>query len=135
MSNFEVTGKIFKKLDQRSGTSARGEWVSQDFVLEFQDGNFPTNISPAWGKDRVAELNSFKEGDTVTVAFNIRGREYNGKWYNDLRAWRISAAQSSQPQVQQSVPSGQPAQAPQSQAPAPTMDDMQTSIPEDDLPF
>ena len=119
MSNLEVTGKIFKKLDRRSGTSARGEWISQDFVLEFQDGSFPTNICfSAWGKDKVAELDGFREGDTVTVAFNIRGREYNGKWYNDLRAWKISSVTPSQPQ-----------------APAPSMDDMQTSIPEDDLPF
>jgi len=131
MPNFEVTGKILKKLDRRSGTSARGEWVSQDFVLEYQDGNFPSTISfSAWGKDKVADLDNVNEGDVITVSFNIRGREYNGKWYNDLRVWKIS--RSAESNAQQRQPQQQ--QAPEPQAPA--IEDMQDDIiSNDDLPF
>jgi len=133
MPNFEVTGKILKKLDLRSGTSARGEWVSQDFVLEYQDGNFPSTICfSAWGKDKVADLDNLNEGDAITVSFNIRGREYNGKWYNDLRVWKIN--RSAESNAQQSQP--QQLQAPQPQASAPSIEDMQADIiSNDDLPF
>ena len=93
MANLEIEGRISQKLPVQSGQSARGLWERQDFVLDYQDGNFPTSVCfTAWGSDKVKDLGQFQVGDTVKVAFNIRGREYNGKWYNDLRVWRISAA-------------------------------------------
>ena len=101
MPNLELEGKIKAVLPQQSGESARGAWVRQDFVIEYQDGNFPAEACfSAWGQDRVNELNSFGLGANVKVQFNVRAREYQGRWYNDLRPWRISAA------------TGQPAPAP-----------------------
>ena len=151
MANLEIEGKISQKLPVQSGQSARGLWERQDFVLEYQDGNFPTSVCfTAWGSDKVKDLNQFQVGDAVKVAFNIRGREYNGKWYNGLRVWRISAAGQGAPAaaadpVHGTAPAG-PAYgaAPQSQAPSapapaapmPGLDDMPAGEPaDDDLPF
>ena len=130
MANLEIEGKISLKLPVQSGQSARGLWERQDFVLEYQDGSFPVSVCfTAWGEDKVNELNRFQVGDKVKVSFNLRGREYNGRWYNDLRIWRITPADAA-PQA----PAGAP--APQDQAPAPTFADLPPATGvEDDLPF
>ena len=137
MANLEIEGRISQKLPVQSGQSARGLWERQDFVLEYQDGNFPTSVCfTAWGSDKVKDLGQFQVGDTVKVAFNLRGREYNGKWYNDLRVWRISAAGQGA-----SAASAAPAYAGAPAGPAPVatppgLDDMPAAEPaEDDLPF
>jgi hypothetical protein len=136
----ELEGRIKTKLPAQGGTSARGAWVRQDFVVEYQDGNYMSEACfSAWGQERVDELARVNEGDAVKVSFNVRAREYGGRWYNDLRVWRLAAAgvpaQQAAPQaVPQPVP--QP-QAPAYAAPAPTIDDMPIDIGtgEDDLPF
>ena len=123
----ELEGRIKTKLPAQGGTSARGAWTRQDFVVEYQDGNYMSEACfSAWGQDRVDELARFAEGDAVKVSFNVRAREYGGRWYNDLRVWRLSA------------PGAPQAQAPAAPAaPAPTIDDMpmDIGIGEDDLPF
>lgn len=138
----ELTGRLLQKLAVQSGTSARGQWDKQEFVIEYQDGNFPTKACfSVWGQDKVQDLERFQINDEIKVEFNVSSREYNGKWYTDLRAWRISPAQQSTPAYQQ--PYQAPAQAaapvkpaytpdvPAGFAPsAPAADD-----PSDDLPF
>ena len=130
MAALEIEGRIASKLALQSGQSARGSWSRQDFVLEYQDGSFPVSVCfTAWGEDKVNELNRFQVGDKVKVSFNLRGREYNGRGYNDLRIWRITPADAA-PQA----PAGAP--APQDQAPAPTFADLPPATGvEDDLPF
>ena len=137
----ELEGRIKTKLPAQGGTSARGAWTRQDFVVEYQDGNYMSEACfSAWGQDRVDELAKFGEGDAVKVSFNVRAREYGGRWYNDLRVWRLSAAGA--PQAQ-GAPQTAYTAAPQPQAPAapaapaPTIDDMpmDIGIGEDDLPF
>ena len=136
----ELEGKIKTKLPAHGGTSARGTWTRQDFVVEYQDGNYPSEACfSAWGQERVDELARFKEGDAVKVSFNVRAREYGGRWYNDLRVWRLAAAGAPQAQAAPQAapqPAAQP-QAPAYQAPAPTIDDMPIDLGtgEDDLPF
>lgn len=120
MAALELEGKITAILPAQSGTSARGEWARQDFVIEYMDGSFPTSVCfSAWGRDKVQELSAHKVGDTVKVSFNIRGREYNGRWFNDLRIWRITSGAGA------SAPSGMP--------PAPGLDDMPADT--EDMPF
>lgn len=134
MANLELEGKIVRKLAVQSGQSARGQWAKQEFVLEYMDGSFPTSVCfTAWGDDKVNDLNRFQVGDSVKVAFNIRGREYNGKWYNDLRVWRLSSpiAAGAEATSKSAAP-----QAPVPEAPAPTIDDMPFSGEDsEDLPF
>lgn len=138
----ELEGKIKTKLPAQGGTSARGAWTRQDFVVEYQDGNFPAEACfSAWGQERVDELSRYNEGDAVKVSFNVRAREYGGRWYNDLRVWRLAAAGAPQAQAApQAAPYAAPQPAPQPQAPAapaPTIDDMPIDLGtgEDDLPF
>jgi len=129
----EIEGTLKQKLASQSGTSARGNWAKQDFVLEYQDGNYPSDICfTAWGEDKVADLNNYQVGDKMKVAFNIKAREYNGRWYNDLRVWKFMApGQAAAPAAAPAAPQ-YPAAAPVV-APAPTLDDMPGET--DDMPF
>ena len=133
MATLELEGTIKTKLPSQSGTNARGAWIRQDFVLEYQDGSFPAEACfSTWGQDRVDELGRFQVGDSVKVSFNVRAREYSGRWYNDLRVWRITSPASAS---QASAPAPAEVPAPVAPAPMPTMDDMPLDISTDDLPF
>ena len=125
MAALEIEGRIKQKLSRQSGQSARGAWEKQEFILEYQDGNYPADVMvTAFGSDKVADLDRYQVGDAVKVSFNLRAREYNGRWYNDVRLWKIAPAGKNAAQ-----------QPPVQQAPAPTLDDMPADIPENDLPF
>lgn len=133
----EIEGRLVSKLAVQTGTSAKGPWAKQEFVIEFQEGNFPSKLClNVWGEDKVKELEGFQVGDKLKVSFNLSSREYNGKWYTDVRAWRISRDSAGAPAApqggmgSQSVPAGFTSTGPQV-APMPTVDD----IPENDLPF
>jgi hypothetical protein len=117
----------------QTGTSARGAWSKQEFILEYQEGNFPAQVCMnVWGEDKVRELDKYQVGDKVKVSFNLSAREYNGRWYNDVRAWRIEPAGSTSAAPQAPVTPAAPS-APV--APPPTEVPEFTSMPEDDLPF
>jgi len=140
----ELEGTLRQKLGVQSGTSARGQWAKQEFILEFPDGNFTAQACfTAWGQDKVAELDKYQVGDKIKVSFNLKAREYNGRWYNALQIWRLAPAGAAAPapsspaQTSPSFPAqtGNPAPAaPTYEAPAPTLDDMPGDDTED-LPF
>ena len=142
----ELEGTLRQKLGVQSGTSARGQWAKQEFILEFPDGNFTAQACfTAWGQDKVAELDKYQVGDKIKVSFNLKAREYNGRWYNDLQIWRISPAGAAAPTAPgapaypaQGAPSF-PAQTgnptPAYEAPAPTLADMPGEPEAEDLPF
>ena len=142
----ELEGTLRQKLGVQSGTSARGQWAKQEFILEYPDGNFTAQACfTAWGQDKVQELDKYQVGDRIKVSFNLKSREYNGRWYNDLQVWRIApagqaaAAQApaytAAPQAPQEAAAPVPAPPAFDAAPAPTLDDMPGDSPEDDLPF
>ena len=110
----EVEGKIVRKLNVQSGVSQRGNWSKQEFILEYQEGSYPSQACfSVWGEDKVKDLDRFKIGDTAKVSFNISSREYNGRWYTDLRAWRIEAVSTQdQPAAATVQTPAQPAQSP-----------------------
>ena len=136
----ELEGTLAQKLPVQSGNSARGPWAKQEFILEYPDGNFTAKACfTAWGQDKVQDLGKYQVGDKVKVSFNLKSREYNGRWYNDLQIWKIApaGAQPAAP-VQQPAPQAKP--APQAaawqQAPAPTLEEMPAdSEGAEDLPF
>ena len=136
---FEIEGTLAQKLPVQSGSSARGPWAKQEFVLEFPDGNFTAKACfTAWGQEKVQDLDKYQVGDKVKVSFNLKSREYNGRWYNDLQIWKIAPAGAQPAPVQQPAPQAKP--APQAaawqQAPAPTLEDMPAdSEGAEDLPF
>ncbi len=128
----ELEGKIIRKLNVQSGVSARGNWSKQEFIIEYQEGNFPSQACfNVWGEDKVKDLERFQIGDSVKVSFNISSREYNGRWYTDLRAWRLD---SSGEAASAAAPAQAPTQ-PAAQTQAPQAADSQDSQDDDDLPF
>ena len=135
----EIEGTLAQKLPVQSGSSARGPWAKQEFILEYPDGNFTAKACfTAWGQDKVQDLGKYQVGDKVKVSFNLKSREYNGRWYNDLQIWKIAPAGAQPAAPAQPAPQARPAvQAPAfQQAPAPTLEDMPAdSEGEEDLPF
>ena len=88
----ELEGTLAQKLPVQSGNSARGPWAKQEFILEYPDGNFTAKACfTAWGQDKVQDLGKYQVGDKVKVSFNLKSREYNGRWYNDLPPPRSSS--------------------------------------------
>ena len=136
----ELEGTLAQKLPVQSGNSARGPWAKQEFILEYPDGNFTAKACfTAWGQDKVQDLGKYQVGDKVKVSFNLKSREYNGRWYNDLQIWKIAPA-GAQPAAPVQQPAAQAKPAPQAaawqQAPAPTLEDMPAdSEGAEDLPF
>ena len=131
----ELEGTIRQKMGVQSGTSARGTWAKQEFVVDFPDGNYTSQACfTAWGQDKVQELDKYQVGDRVKVSFNLKSREFNGRWYNDLQIWRIAPAGETQPAAPAYAQPAAPAPA-GNQAPAPTLDDMPGEDAQDDLPF
>ena len=135
----EIEGTLAQKLPVQSGSSARGPWTKQEFILEFPDGNFTAKACfLAWGQEKVQDLGKYQVGDKVKVSFNLKSREYNGRWYNDLQIWKIAPAGAQPAAPAQPAPQARPfAQAPAyQQAPAPTLEDMPAdSEGAEDLPF
>ena len=135
----EIEGTIAQKLPVASGNSARGPWAKQEFILEYPDGNFTAKACfTAWGQDKVQDLDKYQVGDKVKVSFNLKSREYNGRWYNDLQVWKIAPA-GAQPAAP-AQPAQQARPVPQAPAypvaPAPTIEDMPADSAEgEDLPF
>ncbi len=96
---FEVEGKLHRVFptEQKSANFA-----AREFVLEIPDGNYPQLIKFQAVQDRCGILDNFNEGDQVRVSFDLRGREWNGKYMTNLNAWRMEAGNgestSTQPQ-------------------------------------
>lgn len=88
----EIKGKLQLILAVTEGQGKNGPWKKQDFVIETFD-NFPKKICMnVWG-EKVDELKRYKIGDVLTCSLDISSREYNGKWYTDIRAWKIQAGE------------------------------------------
>lgn len=122
----DIVGKIIQVLPEQSGMSKTGNpWKVQSYVLETQE-QYPRKVCfEIFGEDRIKN-NPCKVDDVVTVSFDIESREFNGRWYTSIRAWRIqqgavaAAPATAQPTVQPSAqPAAQPAAQPMAQAAAP----------------
>lgn len=123
----EIKGKILQFLPVQSGTSKAGnEWSKQEFVIETDD-QFPKKVCFTLFGDKVSLLNGLSVGDEVDVSFNIESREFSGKWYHNINAWKINPAQ---PHQQPSQGSPFPPDDIPLPPPEPERDE-----PNDDLPF
>ncbi|WP_455051190.1 DUF3127 domain-containing protein [Leyella stercorea] len=133
----ELQGKVIAVLPERSGVSARGEWKSQDYVIETHDQYPRKMVFGVFGADRISRFN-IQVGQEVTVSFDIDAHEYQGRWFNNIRAFDVRQVDPATVGVAQAgivpgavfgaAPAPQPA-APQPTAPAPEAD------PVNDLPF
>ena len=134
----ELTGKIIAVLPAQSGVSARtgNNWMSQEYVIEVP-GQYPRKcVFRIFGEDRIKQLN-IQQGEDVTVQFDIDAHEFNGRWFNDVRAYNVVRGQVP-------VAPGAPMGAPQA-SPFPPADGATSPFPPaqepasegstDDLPF
>ena len=84
----ELQGKVIAVLPERSGVSARGEWKAQSFVIETHE-QYPKKLCfDVFGADRLAQFN-IQSGEEILVSFDLDAHEYNGRWFNSVRAWNI----------------------------------------------
>jgi len=106
--SLEISGKVFKVMAEQSGPSKNGtNWVKQDFVIETEE-QYPKKVCfSAWG-DKSETVKKFRNGDRVKIAFNVESREYNEKWYTDLRPWKIDILGAGEASAPSSEPSVQP---------------------------
>lgn len=123
----DFTGKIIAVLPERGGVSRTGnEWKSQEYVIENHD-QYPRKMCfDVFGADKIAQFD-IQVGQELTVSFDIDAREWNGRWFNSLRAWKVEKAQS------QPMPGE--ASAPYDQAPPAAPVDFSSTDEKDDLPF
>lgn len=83
----EIKGRIVELLEEQSGQSAKGGWRKQQYILETQ-GQYPKKVCfMAWG-DKIDDF-QIKENDEVEVSIDIESREFNGRWYTDVKAWKV----------------------------------------------
>ena len=119
----ELQGKVIAALEPRSGVSARGEWKAQDFVIETHDAYPRKMVFSVLGADRLQRFN-VQVGQEINVSFDIDAHEYNGRWFNSIRAFDVrqvdpNAVASVQTQVPPTAfTAQQPAAPAQSAAPA-----------------
>ncbi|MCC7246891.1 MAG: DUF3127 domain-containing protein [Saprospiraceae bacterium] len=86
---FEVEGKLHRVFQTESKSQS---FQTREFVLEIPDGNYPQLIKFQAVQDRCRLLDDYSEGEMVKVSFDLRGREWNGKYLTNLNAWRIERA-------------------------------------------
>lgn len=85
----ELIGKLAKKLQEQSGESQRGHWVKMDFVIETSD-QFPKQVCfSLWGEEKVAIVRNMQLGAEIKVYFSPESREFNERWYTELKCFRI----------------------------------------------
>jgi hypothetical protein len=89
---FEVEGKLHRIFPAESKSAS---FQAREFVLEVPDGNYPQLIKFQAVQDRCAMLDEYSEGDKVKVSFDLRGREWNGKYLTNLNAWRMERGSES----------------------------------------
>lgn len=89
-----VQGTIVSILPDQTGVSKAGkEWSKKEFVIETDD-QFPKNIAFTLFGDKIGLLNGKKQGDKVDVHFNLESREFNGKWFHNINAWKIDEGEA-----------------------------------------
>lgn len=141
----EIEGKIIAILPAREGVSSRGtQWKSQDYVIETHE-QYPRKCCfNVFGSDKI-DLFNIQSGEELRVSFDIDAHEYQGRWFNSIRAWKVERIDPNAAQAApQGVPFTEPASAapvqpavsqPQQPAATAPFPPQQEGGSEDDLPF
>ncbi|PZR29635.1 MAG: hypothetical protein DI535_02440 [Citrobacter freundii] len=86
----ELTAKLVQLLPLQTGSGKNGEWKKQDIIVE-TGGQYPKKVCISiWG-DKI-NTGVLQVGKTLNISFDVESREYNGRWYTDVKAWKIEAA-------------------------------------------
>lgn len=104
--NMDINGKVIQVFDKITGVGKTGNnWQKQEFILE-QPGQYPKKVMiSVWG-EKVDQF-AVKNGEEITASVDVESREYNGRWYTDVKAWNIQ--RKNQTQSAQSPASADPA--------------------------
>ena len=117
----EIIGKVVRLGNLTEGTSARGPWRKQDLIIETEE-QYPRTVSLTCWTNQIEEIQKFAPGQTIKAQIEISSREFNGKWYTDVRVWRFDpvgvaaapvaapAQPVQQPMMHQTPPVAAPAQ-------------------------
>lgn len=125
----EIKGRIIQVLELMSGVSKSGNnWKKQSFVLETMD-QYPKKICFSMWGDQIEQAN-IQAGEIVTAYIDIESREYNGRWYTDIKAWRIEREQQTASPTEEVPTEGTP-----DFPPYPGPADFKPGDTTDDLPF
>lgn len=85
--NMQITAKLIQLLPLQTGTGKNGQWKKQDIIVE-TEGQYPKKICISiWG-DKIDEKN-LQTGNMLKIDFDVESREFNGRWYTDVKAWKI----------------------------------------------
>ena len=117
---FEVEGNLHKKFDTENKTDT---FQAREFVIEYTNGNYPQFVKFQLVQDRCALIDNIEEGEKIKVHFDLRGREWQGKYFTNLNAWRIEKASEVQ------------AAPVQEDSDFPSVADEPSAEMDDDLPF
>ncbi|MEX0648669.1 MAG: DUF3127 domain-containing protein [Balneolaceae bacterium] len=116
--DLQISGIVKEILEEQSGEGKNGPWRKQDFILE-TPGKYPKMVCiTQWG-DQI-DKNNITEGETLTAYIDLQSREFKGRWYTDVKAWKVekgSGAASAPPQPDENII------------------DMGPPVDEDDIPF
>ena len=136
----ELTGRIIAVMEPRSGVSARtgNSWMTREYVIEVP-GQYPKRcVFNIFGEDRIKQFN-IQMNEDITIQFDIDAREYNGRWFNDIRAYNVvrgqAAPMAGAPVAGAPVASPFPPQQAAAAAPFPPAQEPASEGSADDLPF
>ncbi len=101
---FQVDGKLHKVFDAEQKSE---KFRAREFVIEISEGNYPQMIKFQLTQDKCELIDECNEGDEITVHFNLRGREWNDRYFTNLDAWRIESAGHSNGQSASNAPGQQ----------------------------
>ena len=128
----EIVGKVLQLGTLIEGNSPRGPWKKQELIIETIE-QYQKKICLLCWNERVNDANSFFVGQTIKAQISIESREFNGKWYTDVRVFRFDLEQPAQQPAAQPM-NQMPPQMPQQ--PLPPMNEAYfASDNGDDLPF
>jgi len=118
----EVSGKVIAVQPVQTGEGKNGQWKKQEYVIEYdQNSQYPRRMMfNLWGEK--IDQHQIQDGQEIKVSFDIDCREYNGRWYNDIRAWKIEAEDGNAPADSGFVQAPQSAASPMSLPPDETSD-------------
>ena len=115
---YKATGRLHKVFDTEQKSAS---FSAREFVIEVADGKFPQMVKFQLTQDKCPLIDDYSEGEEITVDFDLRGREWNDKYFTNLNAWRIARAEAGASQGNDAAPASAPVAA--------------TADFDDDIPF
>lgn len=88
---YKASGRLHKVFDTEQKSAS---FQAREFVIEVADGKFPQMVKFQLTQDKCSLIDDYSEGDEITVDFDLRGREWNDKYFTNLNAWRIARGEA-----------------------------------------